>query len=73
MQKTITLYKAQGRIIVNDADKDVFLKNGYKKTPPKAKADKSAKESAAAAEPPKNLAAGKADKDAKAEKPEKEA
>ena len=76
MQKTITLYKAQGRIIVNDADKDVFLKSGYKKTPPKAKDDKTAKEPAATAEPPKNLAAGKADKDVKAEKaekPEKEA
>lgn len=71
MQKTITLYKAQGRIIVNDADKDVFLKSGYKKTPPKVKDDKSAKEPATASEPPKNVAVGKTDKDVKAEKAEK--
>ncbi|GEM_PF-3749505 len=76
MQKTITLYKAQGRIIVNDADKDVFLKSGYKKTPPKAKDDKPAKEPAATVEASKNATTGKADKDVKAEKaekPEKEA
>ena len=35
LQKTITLYNAEGRIIVNDDDKDRYLKDGYSKKAPK--------------------------------------
>jgi len=34
--KTITLYNAEGRIIINDTDTDKYLKNGYSKKDPKA-------------------------------------
>lgn len=47
LQKTITLYNAEGRIIVNDDDKDRYLKDGYSKKAPKEGKTSDPKESPA--------------------------